>query len=45
MENEKLKHLEGKSCPVILSIRQCRDASFGSRPAEGKKKDGMGGEV
>lgn len=43
IESENLKHMDGKSCPVILLIEQCRDASFWSRPAEGKEEVGRHG--
>jgi hypothetical protein len=40
-----LKHMNGKSCPVILSIGQCRALSLRSRLPKGKKKgpSGIGG--
>jgi len=31
MENGNLKHMDGKSCPVILLIEQCKALSLRSR--------------
>ena len=31
MESENLKHMDGKSCPVILLIEQCKALSLRSR--------------
>jgi len=38
MENGNLKHMDGKSCPVILLIEQCKALSLRSRLL--KKKTG-----
>ena len=43
MQNNNLKHMDGKSCPVILSIRQCRGFPYG-RPAEGGESTSYAGQ-
>jgi hypothetical protein len=43
MNNGLLKHLDGKPCPVILSIKTRQGAFLTVAPAEARKRTGLAG--
>jgi len=44
MESENLKHMDGKSCPVILLIEQCKALSLRSRLLKERRRTAWAGK-